>query len=91
MLEDSIDGDTNDNDEGLNHKVPLLVAPKPPMRIVDSTLDALLFPLLDVAPASSIDTSPLSTLEMDKFYNATKKAPHLEAIILKDLGWWMNR
>ena len=84
LLGDSTDGDSNDDDIGINSGVPL-----PATHPSAGGGPAL---ALDSIPIASTDAAPLSTPAVDKFYNAAGKEPHPEAIILKtESGWWANR
>ena len=88
MLGDSTNGDTDDDDEGVDQGVPLssasqhhCLAPKP-------TEDPYMTPIADVAPSLSTAAVSLSIPIVDEFYNVAGKAPHLEAIVSKkELGW----
>ena len=91
MLGNSTDGDSNDNDEGVDQGIPMRVAVEPQLPMPNPTLDAKPPPVFDSSRDASIVAAPLSTPVIDKFYNNARKALHLEAIIpKKELGWWMN-
>ena len=84
LLGDSTDGDSDDNDVGVNSGVPL-----PTTHPSEGGGPA---PALDSVPTPLTIAAPLSTPTVDKFYNAAGKAPHPEAIIPKmESGWWANR
>ena len=83
MLGDSTNGYTNDNNEGIDQRVPLPMVLEPHMPTINPTLDVPCAFVLDVSPTSSIDVVSLSTPTLDEFYKIAKKVPHFEAIILK--------
>ena len=84
LLGDSTDGDSDDNDVGVNSGVPLPVT--------HPSIGGGPAPALDFVPTASTDAAPLSTPAVDEFYNAAGKAPHSDAIIPKtESGWWANR
>ena len=84
LLGDSIDGDNDDDDVGVNSSVP--------MPATHPSAGGGPTPALDFVPTASTDAAPLSTPAVDEFYNAVGKAPHPDAIISKtESGWWPNR
>ena len=69
LLGDS--SDSHDNDEGVSHGVEMPSAPEPHPMEVD-------------APSAALTGAGLvSTPAEDEFYNATRKAPHPDAIVQK--------
>ena len=84
MLGDSTDGDSDDDDVGVNSGVTLPAT--------HPLAGGGLAPALDSIPTTSTKAAPLSTPAVDEFYNAAGKALHPEAIIPKtESGWWANR
>ena len=84
LLGDSTDGDSDDNDVGMNSGVALPVTHPSP--------GGGLAPALDCVPTASTDAAGVSTPAIDEFYNAAGKAPHLDTIIPKtESGWWAKR
>ena len=64
---------------------------EPELVIVDLALDAPSALVVGFLPPILTGAASSSTLAVDEFYNATGKAPHLEAIIpKKESGWWLN-
>ena len=80
LLGDSSDGDSDDDDEGVTHEVEMPSAPEPrPMEV-------------DAPSAALIGAGPGSAPVEDDFYNVAGKAPHPDAIVLKqESGWWVAR
>ena len=92
LLGDSTDGDSDDDDVGINNSVSLPAAAEPLLPVADPSTGARPALALDFVPTASIDAAPLSTPAVNKFYNVAEKAPHPEAIIPKtESGWWANR
>ena len=83
MLGDSIDEDSNDDDDGVNEGVPLSVAPAPELNIVDPALAPTTASDVGSLPSASTVATSSSIPAMDEFYNAAGKAPHPESIIPK--------
>ena len=84
LLGDSTDGDSDDNDVGVNSGVALPATHPSP--------GGGLTPALDCVPIASTDAAGVSTPAVDEFYNAAGKAPHPDAIIPKtESGWWAKR
>ena len=84
LLGDSTDGDSDDDNVGVNSGVPLPAT--------HPSAGGGPAPALDSVPTASTDAVPLSTPAVDKFYNVARKALHPDAIIPKtELGWWTNR
>ena len=77
LLGDSSDGDNNNDDKGITHRVEMPSAPEPrPMEV-------------DAPSAASINAGPASAPTEDNFYNAAGKAPHPDTIVSKqESGWW---
>ena len=92
LLGDSIDEDSDDNDDGVNEGVPLPAAPVPELNTVDQALaPPSVYDVGSLPPASTIAASS-SIPTMDEFYNAAGKEPHPESIIPKqESDWWANR
>ena len=83
LLGDS-DGDSDDNDLGVNSGVAL-----PATHLSAGGGSAL---ALDCVPTTSTDVACLSTPTVDEFYNVAGKAPHPDTIIPKtESGWWAKR
>ena len=77
LLRDSLDGDSDDDDEGVSHGVEMPSALEPRPMEVDAPSAALIGAGLVFAPVE------------DEFYNAAGKAPHLDAIVPKqESSWW---
>ena len=81
LLGDSTDGDSDDNDVGVNSGIALPATHPSPGGGLTLALDCV--------PTASTDAAGVSTPAVDEFYNAAGKAPHLDAIIPKtESGWW---
>ena len=88
LLCDSMDGDSNDDDVGVDEGISLPTAAEPQLSMVDPSTAARPAPALDFVPIASTDAAPSSTPAVDEFYNAVGKAPHPKAIIpKKESGW----
>ena len=84
LLGDSTDGNSDDDDIGVNNGVTLPAT--------HPSAGGGPIPSLDFVLTASTEAAPLSTPVVDEFYNAAGKAPHPEAIIPKtESGWWANR
>ena len=84
LLGDSTDGNSDDNDVGVNSGVALPAT--------HPSAGGGLAPALDCVPTASTDVACLSTPAANEFYNATGKALHPDAIIPKtESGWWEKR
>ena len=84
LLGDSTDGDSDDNNVGVNSGVAL--------RATHPSPSGGLAPALDCVSTASTDAAGVSTPAVDEFYNAARKAPHPDAIIPKtESGWWAKR
>ena len=77
LLGDSLDGNSNDDNEGVSHGVEMPSTPEPrPMEV-------------DAPSTTSTGAGPASTSAEDDFYNAVGKASHLDSIVPKqESGWW---
>ena len=81
LLGDSIDGDNDADDVGVNNGVPLPAT--------HPSAGGGLAHALDSVPTASTNATPLSTPTVDEFYNVAGKVPHPDAIIPKtESGWW---
>ena len=76
LLGDSLNGDNDDDDEGVSHRVEMPSAPEPRPMEVDAPSAALTGAGLMLAPAE------------DDFYNASGKALHPDAIVPKQESGW---
>ena len=84
LLGDSTDGNSDDNNVGMNNGVALPAT--------HPSAGGGPAPALDCVPTASTDAACLSTPAADEFYNAAGKAPHPNAIIPKtESGWWAKR
>ena len=84
LLGDSSDGDSDEDDIGVNNGVALPAT--------HPSAGGGLAPSLDCVPTASNDAARLSTPVADEFYNAARKVPHPNAIIPKtESGWWAKR
>ena len=87
MLGDSSDGDSDDDDDGVEQGVLFPVASAP---AIDPTLVATSTLMFDSFPSSLANA--MSTVFQDKFYKATGKVPHVDAVVpKKEFRWWINR
>ena len=76
VLGDSLDKDNDDDDVGVDQGVPLPTALESEVVVAHPTVGP------HPAPFAS------AILVVDEFYNATRKAPHLDAIVPKrESGW----
>ena len=84
LLGDSSDGDSDEDDVGINSGVALPAT--------HPSAGGGPAPSLDCVPTASTDAARLSTPAANEFYNAVGKAPHPDAIIPKtESGWWAKR
>ena len=91
LLGESTDGDSNEDDEGVDQGVAFLAAIDPQQPLPQPTLDAQLALDVHSRPAILIAAASTPALVVDEFYNATRKALHPNTIIPKvELGWWKN-
>ena len=80
LIGGSTDEDSDNDDEGVTHEVEM-----------PSALECCAMEM-DAPSAASTEAGPASASTMDDFYNAVGKAPHLDAIVLKqESGWWVAR
>ena len=80
VLGDSTDGDSDDNDVGVDQGVSIPNACKSEVVIADPVVGPHL------APSAS------AVLAVDEFYNAVEKASHLDVIVpKKESRWWVNQ
>ena len=80
MLGDSSDEDSDNDDKGVTHGVEMPSAPE------HCAIE------VDAPSAASTGASLASASALDDFYNATRKAPHPDAIVPKQKsGWWVAR
>ena len=86
LLGDSTNGDSDDDDVGINNDVPLSAAVEPLLPMTDPSTRACPALALDFVPTASTNAALSSTPSVDKFYNAAGKAPHPKAIIPKESG-----
>ena len=100
LLGESCDGDSNEDDEGVDQGItlhaatksqqPLPTATNPQQPLPESTLDARP-PNDHSCSAASNAAANVLALIVDKFYNAIGKTPHPDTIIPKvESGWWKN-
>ena len=90
LLGESTDGDSNQDERGVDQGVTLPVAED--LQRPESVLVAR--PLADdqSRPIATNAGADVRALVEDEFYNAVGKAPHPDSVIPKvELGWWKNR
>ena len=80
LLGDSSDRDSDDDEEGVSHRVEMPSAPEPRPMEVDAPSIAL------------TGAGPVFAPAKDEFYNAAGKALHPDAIVPKqESDWWAAR
>ena len=87
LLGESTNGDSIENDKGVNQGVAFPTTTNPQQPLPQPTLDARPAPDAPSLTAAAF----VSALVVEEFYNASEKALHPDTIIPKvESGWWKN-
>ena len=92
LLGESMDGDSDEDDGGVDQGVTLPAGANLQRPLAESIIVARP-PVDDLSRSAATNAgADVPSPVEDEFYNAARKAPHLDAVIPKvESGWWKNR